>query len=176
MIEIKPHNIVCAGYIGTTLSLDTVHQIEGTEYEPEQFPAARFRINRTTVMVFSSGKMVAVGAPTAEIAFGAMDTMIETLKKHDIPVGNVTRYICNVVATSKFSQGIDLSQVVRFIPRTIYEPEHFSGVIIRWRKPDCTMLLFATGNVVCVGANSINAVSEAVNQLHGKLVDIGVME
>lgn len=175
MIEISPHNVVCGGSVGTEVPLERVAKFEGAEYNPAAFPGVQFHLAGATVMVFATGKVVVVGALTEEAAFQAMDMLVDLCEKRGVELGTITRKVSNVVATAFLGGGIDLGQVVKTTPRSLYEPEHFPGVIIRREHPKCTILLFASGKLVCVGANSVDAASSGVNQLYMDLKVAGLV-
>lgn len=174
MIEISPHNVVCGGSVGVKVPLERVARFDGAEYDPTAFPGVQFHLAEATVMVFATGKVVVVGARTEESAFLAMDMLVDLCVKNGVTLGTVTRRTFNVVATAFLGGGIDLGQVVKTTPRSLYEPEHFPGVIIRRDHPKCTVLLFASGKLVCVGANSVDAASSGVNQLYMDLKAAGL--
>ncbi|MBI5072316.1 TATA-box-binding protein [Candidatus Woesearchaeota archaeon] len=76
-IKIKIENIVVAINLGRELNLDQLaFKLEGSEYEPEQFPGLVFRLDEPKVafLLFSSGRAVCAGAKT-------MDDVKEALKR-----------------------------------------------------------------------------------------------
>lgn len=175
MIKTKLHNVVCSGSVGKQVALDVVASLPGAEYDPDAFPGVRFRMSCCTAMLFATGKANVVGAPTEDAAYEGMDMLIDMLKQHDVSVGGITRNICNVVMTAKVGRRVSLERVVMTIPRSLYEPENFSGVILRRQDPKCTMLLFASGSIVCVGAKSADNATVAINQLVTELEGVGAI-
>ena len=175
MIKIVTRNVVCGGSVGAEIPMEAASRLPGTEYDPTSFPGVRFRAGGCTVLLFATGKIVSVGAVTDRGAFDAMDAVVNLLKANGIAVGNVTLRVHNVVATANIGSCIDLGRVVRVMPRSLYEPEHFPGVIIRRRDPKATILLFASGKLVCVGARSVDGASDAVNQLRSDLASEGLI-
>ena len=169
MIETNVRNVICGGTIGITVSPDLLATLSGAMYHPKEFPGVRFRLNDCTVMIFGTGSVVVVGATTQQKAFTAMDMLITKLKAAGIRTGVVSRKVHNVVATAYLGDKLDLGAACKVLPRSMYEPEHFSGIITRRSYPRCTMLLFASGNLVCVGADSVQGASDAVNQLYDEL-------
>ena len=169
MIDIKVRNIVCGGSVGTRVSLDQMASLPGATYHPSEFPGVRFRLNDCTVIIFSSGKVVVAGALTTQAADRAVNMLADKLQNIGIRTGEIQCRVCNIVATASLGSTLNLCRISKIIPRSLYEPEHFSGVILRWAQPKCTVLLFATGNLVCVGANSVQGASNAVNQLYSEL-------
>lgn len=175
LIDTKARNIVGGGSVGMRIDMGVASQIPHTTYDPTAFPGVRFRLNDTTTLLFDTGKVVIVGATSSEAVYAAMNMLADILKKHNIPIGHTTCKIHNVVATASFGRTIDLARVVINTPHSLYEPEHFPGVIMRRRDPKCTILLFASGKLVCVGANSVEAASAAINTLYTDLVRGGIL-
>ena len=173
MIRTKLHNVVCSGSVGVPVALDAVARLPGAEYDTGAFRAVRFRVGDCTAMLFATGKANVVGAPTAEAAYEGMDMLVGMLRRHGIPVGVTTRKICNVVVTARLGRPVSLERVVMTIPRSLYEPERFSGVILRRQDPKCTALLFASGSIVCAGAKSADEAAAAINRLAAELEGVG---
>ena len=174
-MDVNVCNVVCGGSVDRPMPLDVISKFEGTSYDPRSFPGVRFRLNDCTVLLFGSGKVVVVGAASQADAFAAMDMLISILSHHNIHTHITYRRVCNVVATADYHIGLDLSVVVRRMHRALYEPEHFPGVIMRRLDPQCTILLFATGKIVCVGTDSARAASAAANQLYAELGEAGLV-
>ena len=175
MIDVSPRNIVCSGSVGAAVPLDTITGFDGAEHDPVAFPGVRFRLG-CTVILFSSGSVVSVGADTERAALGAVDELVCMLRRRGVRTGRITRRICNVVATADLGHTLDLGRVVLSIPRSMYEPEHFPGAVICRLDPKCTILLFASGRLVCVGADSVAGASSAVNGLHADLAAGGLLD
>ena len=53
----------------------------------------------------------------------------------------------------------------RILPRSMYEPEQFPGLIHRMLDPKTVILLFASGKLVCTGAKKESEVYRVVNKL-----------
>ena len=175
MIAINVRNVVRGGSLGVEMPLEEIVEKTGAAYDPELFPGIKVRVEGCTVQLFATGSVVVVGAPTVKTSITAVNTLVDILREHDVKVGDVVHKTYNVVATADFGTSLDLDPVVRSIPRSLYEPEHFPGVIMRRQNPKCTILLFASGKLVCVGADSEDAASSAVNQLHADLVEAGMV-
>ena len=79
--------------------------------------------------------------------------------------------IVNIVATGSLGKPVELERVYMRLPRSIYEPEQFPGLIYRMREPKVVLLIFASGKIVCTGAKTDTMVHEAVSKLWGTLDD-----
>ncbi|MFQ5999925.1 MAG: TATA-box-binding protein [Candidatus Bathyarchaeia archaeon] len=62
--EVKIDNIVASASLGRTVDLESISALQGTTYEPDQFPALIYRMDDPEVvfLIFSTGRLVCVGA------------------------------------------------------------------------------------------------------------------
>ncbi len=63
--EIKIRNVVASADLGCRIDLeDTANSLDGTIYEPDQFPGLIYRLKepKVVMLIFSSGKLVCTGA------------------------------------------------------------------------------------------------------------------
>ncbi len=54
-----------------------------------------------------------------------------------------------------------------------YDPELFPGVSYTMSEPKATFLIFSSGKANCVGANTVEEAKKAIEELTGKLQDLG---
>ena len=149
-----------------------------TEYHPEQFPGLVFRLEnpRTATLIFRTGKMVCTGAKSEEMAIKAVRTVVQKLreKKIDIKKDAVVT-VQNIVAAINLGGKIHLEKAARVLPRSMYEPEQFPGLIHRMVDPKTVILLFASGKLVCTGAKKESDVYRSINNLHAMLEEKDLM-
>jgi len=81
----------------------------------------------------------------------------------------------NVVASVTMNQNIDLDAISANVPGVEYNPEQFPGLVYRLSKPRTATLIFSSGKMVCTGAKHEDEVEIAVEKIHQKLKDIGVL-
>jgi transcription initiation factor TFIID TATA-box-binding protein len=174
MTETKPViaivNVVASATIEQKLDLvDITKKFPDVEYHPEQFPGAVFRLKtpRTATLLFGSGKMVCTGAKSEEMAIKAVNIVVQNLRKGKIKIKNepiVT--IQNIVSSINLGGKVNLEQAARTLPRSMYEPEQFPGLIHRMLDPKTVILIYASGKLVCVGARIEKDIHRSVNQIH----------
>ena len=88
--EIKIQNIVASGRLGGTIDLEELCErarVGGSlMYEPEQFPAAIYRMESPSVvfLIFSTGRIVCVGAKREEAVYEAMENLGRRLEEMDV--------------------------------------------------------------------------------------------
>jgi transcription initiation factor TFIID TATA-box-binding protein len=74
--------------------------------------------------------------------------------------------IQNIVSSVNLGGTIHLEKAARMVPRSMYEPEQFPGLIHRMVDPKVVILIFASGKLVCTGGKTAEDVYRAVNSLH----------
>jgi transcription initiation factor TFIID TATA-box-binding protein len=174
MPQTKPivsiENVVASATVDQKMDLnDITKKFPDVEYHPDQFPGLVFRLKspKTATLIFTSGKMVCTGAKSEQMSKNAVKTVVEKLRKGNIKVKkNAVVTIQNIVASINLGGKIHLEQAARKLPRSMYEPEQFPGLIHRMLDPKTVILLFASGKLVCTGAKKEDDVYRSVNNLH----------
>jgi len=172
-------NVVASATIEQKLDLlEITKKFPDVEYHPEQFPGAVFRIKDplTATLLFNSGKMVCTGAKSEIMSVKAVNTVVQKLRRGKIKIKNdpiVT--IQNIVSSINLGGKIHLEKAARTLPRSMYEPEQFPGLIHRMLDPKTVILIFASGKLVCVGAKVEEEIHRSVNQIHSLLEEKGLM-
>jgi len=172
-------NVVASATIEQKLDLlEVTKKFPDVEYHPEQFPGAVFRIKspKTATLLFSSGKMVCTGAKSEIMSVKAVNTVVQKLRRGKIKIKNdpiVT--IQNIVSSINLGGKIHLEKAARTLPRSMYEPEQFPGLIHRMLDPKTVILIFASGKLVCVGAKVEEEIHRSVNQIHSLLEEKDLM-
>ena len=172
-------NVVASGTIDQKLDLvDITKKFPDVEYHPEQFPGAVFRLKnpKTATLLFSSGKMVCTGAKSQELAETAVSNVVKILRKGKIKIKkDAVVSIQNIVSSISLGGKIHLEKSARTLPRSMYEPEQFPGLIHRMLDPKTVILVFASGKLVCTGAKKETEVYRSVHNLHSLLEEKNLM-
>src|ERR1700730_15767998 len=176
---ISIENVVASASINQTVDLNQItRSFSDVEYHPDQFPGLVFRLKipKTATLIFSSGKMVCTGAKSEEQAIKAVKIVVQKLRKGSIDIRNEPVIdIQNIVASASLGGKVHLEGAARQLPKSMYEPEQFPGLIHRMADPKTVILLFASGKLVCTGAKKEAEVYRAVNNLHVTLEQKGLM-
>jgi len=80
----------------------------------------------------------------------------------------------NVVASSDIGQELDLETLANDLVASDYNPDNFPGLVYRMQEPKAAALIFRSGKIVCTGANSIENVTTALQQVFDELRDLGI--
>lgn len=171
-------NVVASASINQKLDLDKIRsEFPDVEYHPMDFPAAIFRLAspKTATLLFSSGKMVCTGSKSEKTARKAVGKVVELLRtaidiEHDADVT-----IQNIVCAVNLGGRISIESAVRSLPRSIYEPDQFPGLIHRMLDPKTSVLLFSSGKLVCAGARTESEVYRSIHQIHSILEEKNLM-
>ena len=168
MISIE--NVVASASVDQKIDLnDITKKFPDTEYHPDQFPGLVFRLKspKTATLIFSSGKMVCTGAKSEEQSISAVRSVVQKLRKGKIKIKNEPVIVIqNIVASVNLGGRVHLEKAARSLPRSMYEPEQFPGLIHRMLDPKTVILIFASGKLVCTGAKKESEVYRSVNNLH----------
>jgi len=181
MPKVEVENIVASTAFADRLDLDYIAQeLEGAEYEPEQFPGLVYRLKepKTATLLFRSGKANCTGAKTIEDVKRTVEIIKNKLKDLGIEVyENPEIVIQNIVAISDLGTELNLNDVAMGLglENVEYEPEQFPGLVYRLKEPRVAMLLFGSGKIVCTGARKIEDVSRAVDKLAAELSSLGLL-
>jgi|TARA_B100001142_G_scaffold309891_1_gene342801 transcription initiation factor TFIID TATA-box-binding protein len=183
MPQTKPivsiENVVASATVDQAMDLNKITKnFPDVEYHPDQFPGLVFRIKspKTATLIFTSGKMVCTGAKSEQMSRNAVKTVVTKLRKGGIKVKkDAVVTIQNIVASINLGGKIHLEQAARTLPRSMYEPEQFPGLIHRMIDPKTVILLFSSGKLVCTGAKKEEDVYRSVNNLHSSLEEKELM-
>jgi len=183
MPQTKPiisiENVVASATIDQRLDLkDITKKFPEVEWNPEQFPGAVFRLKtpKTATLLFRTGKMVCTGSKSEEMARKAVKLVVKELRNGKIKIKKeATVTIQNIVASINLGGKVHLEQAARTLPRSMYEPEQFPGLIHRMLDPKTVILIFSSGKLVCTGGKTEKDVYRSVNQLHNLLEEKELM-
>ncbi len=183
MPQTKPiisiENVVASATIDQKLDLNEItEKFPDVEWNPDLFPGAVFRLKnpKTATLLFRSGKMICTGAKSEELSRKAIKTVVQKLRKGKIKIKKeATVKIQNMVASINLGGRVDLEETARSLPRSMYEPEQFPGLIHRMIYPKTVILIFSTGKLVCTGAKTEKDVYRSVHSLHSTLEEKNLM-
>ena len=172
-------NVVASASVDQKMDLNEItRKFPDVEYHPDQFPGLVFRLRtpKTATLIFTSGKMVCTGSKSEEIARKAVKTVVQKLRKGGIKIKKEAEVtIQNIVSSINLGGKVHLEKAARTLPRSMYEPEQFPGLIHRMLDPKTVILVFSSGKLVCTGAKNEQDVYRSVNNLHSLLEEKDLM-
>ncbi|KHJ44119.1 transcription factor TFIID [Trichuris suis] len=162
-------NIVATVDMGCKLDLKKiVLRVRNAEYNPARFPAVILRIRdpRTTSLVFSTGKMVCVGARTEDMCHLACRKYVRIMQKLDFDAKFQDFKIENMTASFDMRFPIHLERLsLAHAQFCTYEPELFAGLVYRMVNPRVVLIIFVSGKVTILGAKSRKDLDEAFTNI-----------
>lgn len=184
VLRIEPaitiQNVVASASVDQKIDLNEItKKFPDTEWNPDQFPGLVFRIKSpmTATLIFRTGKMVCTGSKSEDEAKKAVQNVVQSLRKQGIQIKNeATVTVQNMVASVDLGGRIHLEQAARILPRSMYEPEQFPGLIYRMLDPKTVSLIFASGKVVCTGAKKESELYRSVYTLHALLKEKNLLD
>jgi len=176
---ISIENVVASASVDQTIDLNQItRSFADVEYHPDQFPGLVFRLKipKTATLIFSSGKMVCTGSKSSDQAVRAVKIVVQKLRKGSVAIKNEpTVVVQNIVASASLGGRVNIEEAARRLPKSMYEPEQFPGLIHRMKEPKSVILLFASGKLVCTGCKTEVDVYAAINNLHTTLEQQGLV-
>jgi transcription initiation factor TFIID TATA-box-binding protein len=174
---VKIENVVASASLKHRIDLNAVVKaFPVVDYRPKRFPGLVFKLKRprTTILIFSTGKMVCTGATSEKDVVRALRKVVKALREGGIIInGTLEIGIKNIVATASLGGTVDLLQLYeserKMRGKITYEPEQFPGLIYRMSEPKVVILLFSSGKMVCTGARKEEDVHKAVVNLRQRL-------
>lgn len=161
--EIKISNVVCTADLKQPVNLDA--------FKNKKFLSANLRLYNCgyvktdtmigRVTVFASGKLISVGTKSPEQAEEELEIAVGILKKYRlIKSCKIEPKVRNIVSSTDLGNKVSQISLARRLPRSMYEPEQFPGLIYRIHD-NVVSLIFASGKVIIVGAKSVEQLNNA---------------
>jgi transcription initiation factor TFIID TATA-box-binding protein len=178
---IQVENVVASTGIEQELDLLTVAMdLEGADYDPEQFPGLVYRMDDPScaALIFRSGKIVCTGADSTAAVEEAMEIVFGELRALDIPVADDPEVtVQNIVTSADLGSSLNLNAIAigLGLEDIEYEPEQFPGLVYRMDDPDVVALLFGSGKLVVTGGTETDDAAVAVAAITERLNDLGLL-
>jgi transcription initiation factor TFIID TATA-box-binding protein len=172
-MEPKLQNIVSTGNLNSHLDLREIAlKAKNAEYNPKRFAAVIMRIRepeKSTALIFTSGKMVCTGAKSEELSKTAARSYAKVIKRIGYSKVQLSEFkIQNIVGSSEVNFSISLESISSSKEHqkfSRYEPELFPGLIYKMHKPKIVLLIFVSGKIVLTGAKTKEDISEAFRKI-----------
>ena len=188
----KIQNIVCTADLNCKLNLKEIAlQLENCNYNAKKFPGLSLKLKepKTTGVLFSSGKMVCLGAKTEEESKKACRIYGKKVKMLNYNASLKDFKIRNIMGSSNLGFGISLSKLFNNMKKrnlkVHYEPEIFPALIYHYlysknrneqegEEPNVTYLVYSSGNIVIIGAKKRNKIFDLFREVYPVLMKIKI--
>jgi len=161
--KLKIVNVVATAEIDQPVDLLKLAPVRGFLYDQAIYHCAylKDRQTRAKVSIFSTGRMISIGATSIEEARHDLLHAARRLAKLGIiEKARLKVKLQNIVATGDIGKHIDLDELAKKLPNTIYEPEQFPGVIYYAKELEgASILIFSSGKVVFAGIKDYGALN-----------------
>lgn len=181
MAKIRIENVVASLSLAEKLDLPAIAlELEGAEYEPDQFPGVIYRLKqpKTAILLFGSGKVVCTGGKSMKEVEDSIRIVAQQVRKGGQKIKmHPAIQVQNIVASSDLESEINLNAiaVTLGLDRVEYEPEQFPGLVCRMEEPRVVILLFGSGKLVCTGARKPSDIDVAVKKITKELQNAGLL-
>ena len=172
--EIKIANTVSTAVLNQKVDIASFNEYEHLHSDLELYRCGYVKDNKMVgrVTIFGNGKMISVGTKSPKQSFKELRKALKILHKHGlIKSRQLKPQTRNIVANTDFKKSIDIEQLARSLPKSMYEPEQFPGLVHRMHH-SVVALIFASGKAVIVGSKSIEDINSAyfdLNQFFNKM-------
>ncbi|MDL0134781.1 TATA-box-binding protein [Halobacterium salinarum] len=180
--RIQTENVVASSDLGQELTLEQLAtDLPGAQYNPEDFPGVIYRLTdpKSTTLIFDSGKAVCTGATTIDDVHDALSIVFEDLRDLGINITDTPPIdVQNIVCSGSLEQSLNLNAIAigLGLEDVEYEPEQFPGLVYRVDSPDVVVLLFGSGKLVITGGTTPDDAHHALETIHERLTDLGLLE
>lgn len=177
MLQIKKKpkicNVICTGNLEQKINVTKLSKLPNGIYDKKIY-GGRCGYVKTPdmdgrVTIFPSGKMISIGGKTIKKAIDQLNRaksyLVEAKLVKDIKLIPLIR---NIVATTEADQKIPIEEISTKIPGAIYNPENFSGMILKGLH-NCSFLVFASGKIVIAGTRSSEELSKSSFELFQRM-------
>jgi transcription initiation factor TFIID TATA-box-binding protein len=118
------------------------------------------------VTVFKSGKLISAGTKSPEDSKLELKKALKILRKYKLAKQvKIIPQVRNIVGRYDLKRKLPIEQLARILPKSLYEPDQFPGLIYRMQG-SCVALLFTSGKGIIVGAKTIEEVNVAFYEIN----------
>jgi len=181
MEDLTIENVVASASIAEKLDLwDVYEALDGSEYDPDNFPGLIYKLDEpnTSLLLFSSGKLVCTGGLTIEEPQESVEKMKRRLNENGIETAEeVEAEIQNIVASYDLNTDLNLNSAAigLGLEKVEYEPEQFPGLVYRFQHSPVVLLLFGSGRMVCTGGKNEGQLREGIERVKEELDNVGLL-
>ena len=165
-------NVVSTADLRQYVDLSALNRYDWGLYDLDIYPAGYIKdsLIQGKVTVFSSGKLISVGANSTKASFSNLNHARRLLESGGIVQKVILRpAVRNIVASVDVGHRIDLHGLVKRIQNVVYEPEQFPGAMVKSKGESPSLIIFASGKVVIAGTKSLPELKMVLNNLSNSL-------
>ena len=168
-MDTKICNVVCTANLEQKIDITKLGKLSCGIYDNEIY-GGRCGYVKTPEMsgkvtIFSSGKMISVGAKSIQESKEQLNrAKFYLLQEKIIQDIKISPKIQNIVAITDIKKKIPMRKLSSKIQGASYNPETFSGVILK-DIFDCSFLIFNSGKIVQTKGKSLTQIKTELNKV-----------
>ena len=165
--EIQIVNVVCTADLKQEIDLISFNKHKDLSANLDLYHCGYVKNENMVgrVTVFRTGKLISVGTKSIESAFKELRIACKIMKEYKM-IGNfyLKPRTQNIVGNIDLGRSVNVEQFARILPKVMYEPEQFPGIILRLAR-SMVALIFASGKIVLTGGKSYEDINESYFEL-----------
>merc|ERR1712034_50288 len=151
--------------VGCTINLRKLAtKCRNCEYNPQVACAVIMKIRnpKATATIFQSGKVVVAGAKSFKAVKLASRKFARIIQKAGFKAKFQNFTVKNFIGCTEVGYQVRLEGIAKSFQKEIsYEPELFPGLIYRFQEPKLSVVIFMSGKINFVNANSLQQMKNA---------------
>jgi transcription initiation factor TFIID TATA-box-binding protein len=169
--EVKIQNTVTTADLKQKIDIETFNEYEHLSSNLDVYACGYVKDATMVgkVTIFRSGKMISIGTKSQEQSIKELRKASRILQKYNLskPV-KIIPNVRNIVSRFDLNKKLPIEKLARTLPKCMYEPEQFPGLIYRLQG-SCVVLLFSTGKGIIVGAKSIEEINTVFFEIKSRI-------
>jgi transcription initiation factor TFIID TATA-box-binding protein len=169
--EVKIQNTVTTADLKQEIDIASFNEYEHLSSNLDLYRCGYVKDDKMVgrVTVFRNGKLISVGTKSPEQSIKELRKASRILQKYDLSKSvKIIPQVRNIVSRFDLEKRLDIEKLARTIPRSMYEPEQFPGLIYRMQG-SCVGILFASGKGMIVGTKSIEEINSALFEIKSRV-------
>lgn len=165
--DIKIQNVVCTAEINQSVDIGSFNKYENLSSDLRLYACGYVKDEEMVgrVTIFGNGKMISVGTKSPKQSEKELKKAVKILKKHGlIKLVKIVPNVRNIVGRYNLGKKLDIETLARTMPKSLYEPEQFPGLIFRIQD-SLVALIFASGKGILVGAKTISELNQGLYEV-----------
>ena len=159
--EIKIVNTVTTANLEQKVDIESFNKYEHLHSDLSRYLCGYVKDDKMIgrVTIFANGKMISVGTKSPEQSFKELRKAVKILNGYGlIKSCGLSPQVRNLVANTDFKKILDIEKLARTLPKSMYEPEIFAGLIHRIQG-SVVALIFNSGKVIVAGSKTIEEIN-----------------
>ncbi len=168
---LKIQNVVATSDVAQKIDIGSFNEFEHLSSNLDLYRCGYVKDTKMVgrVTVFGNGKLISVGTKSPKQAELELKKAVRILKKYNfIKSVKIESLVRNIVGVFDLKKNIDLIKLAKTLPRCMYEPDQFAGLVYRMQR-SCVALIFASGKCILVGAKSMDEINTGYFEVNQKI-------